>query len=83
LGVEEVFIGFDKEFYQHNSDKANEYADKLLKLAQKFTPYCKTYVLWDEWDLLDYKDSPVDKGKNVLEILMKRKHEIRTRKEVV
>lgn len=85
LGVEEVFIGFDKfrpkkehetdEIYQKMIEK---YQEKLLKFARKFTPYCRTYILWDDFDLLDPKDSPIDKGKETLEQLMKCKYEIKT-----
>lgn len=89
LGVEEVFIAFDKfrekkpeeseELYQ---SRIIEYQERLIKLAQKFSPFVRVYVLWDSEGLLGYKDSPADKGKEVLEQLMKNKIEIGT-KEVV
>lgn len=79
-GAGEVFIAFDKEYTDHESQEAKDYAKKLLKLAHKFTPYCKTYVLFDEWELLEMKDSPADKGKEALEKLMKCKYEIETKK---
>jgi hypothetical protein len=85
LGVEEVFIGFDKfrakkeheteEIYQKLIEK---YQEKLLKFANKFTPYCRVFVIWDDFDLLEPKDSPVDKGRQVLEQLMRCKYEIKT-----
>lgn len=80
LGVREIFIGFDKEYTDYTSKEGIEYAEKLLKLAHKFTPYCRVYILFDRWDLLELKDSPADKGKEVLETLMKRKFEIETKK---
>jgi hypothetical protein len=89
LGVEEVFIAFDKfrakedmeseELYQK---RFFDYQEKLIKYAQKFTPYCRVYILWDTDNLLDYKDSPADKGKEVLDQLMKNKFEINTINEV-
>lgn len=78
LGIEEVFIARDKEFTDPNSKEAYDYAERLLKQAYKFAPYCKTYILWDDLGLLDLKDSPADKGKDVLELLMKNKYEIKT-----
>ncbi|MFE4303328.1 hypothetical protein ACFRI5_14860, partial [Bacillus velezensis] len=63
------------EMYQR---KLLEYQKKILKLAAKFTPYVRVYVLWDFENMLDYKDSPADKGKDVLEELMRRKIEINT-----
>jgi hypothetical protein len=78
LGIEEVFLARDKEFTDPNSVEAYEYARKLLKQAYKFVPYCRTYILWDDFGLLNYKDSPADQGKQVLELLMKNKYEIKT-----
>lgn len=85
LGVEEVFIAFDKfrakkedETDEQYQEKLIEYQEKLIKFAKKFTPYCRVYILYDTGNLLDYKDSPVDKGKDVLEELMRNKIEIKT-----
>ena len=80
--MEEVFLCFDKEFENHESEEAYEYAKKIMKFAQKFAPYARVYILWDEWGLLELKDSPVDKGREVLETLMKRKYEVSTIGEV-
>ena len=77
LGIKEVFIGFDKEYQSAFSPASDIYAEKIIKLAQKFAPYITTYVLWDVDKLLDYKDSPSDKGKSVLGKLMKNKFEIK------
>lgn len=79
LGVEELFLCFDKEFTEHDSEEAYKYAEKLLKIAKKCTPFMRVYILWDEWNLLDLKESPSDRGKEVLETLMKRKYEIKTK----
>ena len=91
LGVEEVMLGFDKDFelidYENHDDNSIEYKkyqrfiNRVYSLAHKFTTYCRTYVLWDTTNLLDKKDSPFDKGKEVLEIIMKNKIEINTERE--
>lgn len=86
MGIEEVIICFDK-FRRKKDDETNEkyeealldYQEKLVKLANKFTPYIKSYIIYDDFNVLDYKDSPVDKGKDILEQLMKNKYEIKTR----
>lgn len=90
LGVEELFIAFDKfrerketETEEVYEEKLLEYQERLVKLSHKFTPYMKVYVLWDYGDLLDHKQSPADKGKETLELLMKNKIEINTLKEVM
>ena len=78
LGVREVFIAFDKEYTDADSWEAEAYANKLINLAKKLNPYCTVYILWDKRGLLNKKDSPLDKGKDVLEELMKEKIEVDT-----
>jgi DNA primase len=85
LGVEEVFIAFDK-FRARKEDESEElynkrlieYQERLISFGKKFAPYCRVYILYDNENMLDYKDAPVDKGKEVLEYLMKNKIEIKT-----
>ncbi|SNZ10021.1 hypothetical protein SAMN05421503_1476 [Terribacillus aidingensis] len=80
LGIEEVFIALDKMGYEEDEEKfekkEQEYQERILKFAKKFAPYCRVYVLWDDEGLLDWKDSPADRGKEVLEEMMKNKTEI-------
>ena len=76
-----ITSAFDKEFVDSDSNIADLYWQKLIKQAKKLTPYFTVYVLWDQWDLLGQKDSPADRGKDVLEALMKNKIEVRTKME--
>lgn len=79
LGVEELFIAFDKYGEkEENTEKVLAYQERLLKFAKMFAPYIRTYILWDDSGLLDYKDSPIDQGKKVFEKLMSSKYEILT-----
>lgn len=82
LNIKEVMIAFDKEYEDANSYEAEIYGNKLKKIASQLTPYCTVYILWDSENLLERKDAPVDKGKDVLEQLMKKKVEVRTNGEV-
>lgn len=77
LGVREVMIAFDKEYENPKSRLAELYYNKLLKLAYKLNPYCTVYLLMDTEGLLQQKDSPADRGKEILEKLMKNKIEVR------
>lgn len=90
LGVEEVFICSDK--FRNKKENETEkdyiaqlenYQEHILKLAKKFSPFTRVYILWDFEDLIGAKDSPADKGKEVLEKLMKNKFEIKTTDEVI
>ena len=72
-------LAFDKEYEDPESKMAQLYANKLLNKVNKLTPYFTVYILWDKEGLLQYKDSPADQGKEVLEKLMKTKIEIKTK----
>jgi len=85
LGIEEVIICFDRfrdkidtETEEKYQERIEEYQEKLLKFARMFTPYVRTYIVWDDFGIIGFKESPVDKGKEVLEQLMKCKYEIKT-----
>ena len=76
LGIENVILAFDKQYKDSKSTEAMSYAKKIKKLGSLFINYCNVYTLWDTGDLLEYKDSPIDKGVNTLHKLMKNKIEI-------
>ena len=74
LNVNEVIIGLDKEFETVNDDNYKKWMNHLReKFIKPMLPYFNVYVLWDTKGLLDYKDSPCDKGREVLLELMKNK----------
>ncbi len=79
LNIDEVFLCFDKQFKNPNSKEAYKFGEKILSIASKFAPFARTYILWDDMDLLPYKASPSDIGKEILLALMKHKYEIKTR----
>ena len=91
LGVEEVMLGYDKDFIPSDFENVSEddieykkymrFVNRLYSLAYKFTPYCRTYILWDDLGLLNKKDSPFDRGKDSLEKIMKNKIEVTTERE--
>ncbi|MFO1442950.1 hypothetical protein KDN24_06930 [Bacillus sp. Bva_UNVM-123] len=90
LGVEEVFICFDKfrgkkenETDEKYSSRLIDYQENILKLAKKFSSFTRVYILWDFKGLLEDKDAPVDKGQQILELLMKDKFEVTTKDEVI
>jgi DNA primase len=83
LGVEEVFIAFDKEYIDPRSKQAEIYLKKLLKISKKFTPYVRTFLILDVDGLLEEKESPIDKDKQTLEYLLKNKIEVSTGGELI
>lgn len=79
LGVQEVILALDKEFTTLNTMEANIYQEKLERLCAMFSSYAKVSMIWDRWKLLDLKDSPSDKGKEVFVELFKKRRTINTK----
>ena len=64
-GIEELVIGFDKDFEDFNSEDYKKVEEKLLKLYNKYNPYVNVSFLFDSKnDTLGYKSSPLDCGKD-------------------
>lgn len=80
-GAAEAFFCLDKDFIEEDSEEGRKCAESILKECYKLSPYMTTYLLWDDknMNLLGYKDAPCDKGKEVLETLMKNKYEVFSR----
>ena len=81
LKVEEVIVGFDRDYEEADSFEATSYYQKIIKKVAPFVPYVRVYLVLDKQHRLGYKDSPTDKGKEILLELMKEKILI-TRDEV-
>lgn len=76
-GVNEICVAFDKEYVDYESQKAHDYFMKLYSLCQRYTQYVHMSFIYDYDNLLDEKDSPVDKGKEVFEKLYKNRVDVR------
>lgn len=65
----EIVICFDKE------EKAGEdkYYNKLLNMCKKYTNYCNFSFIYDFNNLLDLKDSPIDKGEEIFKELLRKR----------
>lgn len=65
----EIIICFDKEELP-NEDK---YFNKLYNLCKKYNNYCKFSFIYDRENLLELKDSPSDRGKEIFEKLVNKR----------
>lgn len=77
LKVENIIIAYDKEFETFASKEGENYYNKLNKICKKYANYCNFYFLFDFNNLLGLKDSPIDRGKEIFEKLMKNKIQVR------
>jgi len=87
LGVEEIILAYDKQYqidYLNDEDNIDYrskewkeyegYIKTIIKIANMSMSYYNISVIacWD--NRLEYKDAPVDRGKNVFEELYKDRH---------
>lgn len=70
-GAEEIVIAFDKQYPALNTKESKQWSNKLIKLHNKYKNDCLVTFLWDKKTLLGYKDSPIDKGKDIFLQLFK------------
>lgn len=73
LGVEEICIAFDKQFKEIGDDEWKGWTKKLKEIHKKYGNEIKISFLFDKWNLLGYKDSPIDCGKEIFLELFKRR----------
>ena len=64
---------FDKQFQQIGDSEFKSWTKKLKDIYKKYSPYVKITFMFDKENLLEYKMSPIDNGKDVfLELFNKR-----------
>ena len=64
LGVKEIIIAFDKQFQRIGDEEWQKWVIKLKTLYNKYGNYVNISYLFDKGDLLQYKSSPIDEGKD-------------------
>jgi hypothetical protein len=86
LEVEEIVIAYDKQYQielLESEDKNTKawkeyegYIKRLIKISNMFLDYCNVSIVscWNE--LLDYKDAPIDCGREIFEQLYKERYYI-------
>ena len=60
--VEEIIIAFDKQYQEINTEESKHWEKKLLGIYKKYHNDILITFMWDKWNLLGYKDSPIDCG---------------------
>lgn len=73
LGVKEITIAYDKQFKLVGDSDYISWKEKIIKMTKDLIDVVDVYVMWDTEGLLEYKDSPSDKGKDIFEKLYKNK----------
>ena len=76
IGVSEVIIALDKQFQVIGDIEWQRLTKKLMSINDKYKPYVQISFLFDKNDLLEYKDSPIDKTKEIFLQLLQERIEI-------
>ena len=77
LGANEIVIALDKEYTDWRTEKAKHYQKKIQTMCEKYKNQATFSYIWDYDNVLEEKDSPFDKGREVFEHLFKTRIRIR------
>lgn len=79
LGLREVIIALDKQYEVVGNEEHNKWVEHIKKnIILPLVPYVNVNIIWDVNNLLGYKDSPTDRGKETLLKLMENKISVGT-----
>ena len=73
LDVEEIIIAFDKQFQEIGDKEFKGWTKKLKDLNKKYGTLVRISFMFDKWNLLGYKDSPIDRGPEIFKELFERR----------
>ena len=64
LGVDEIIIAFDRQFEQIGDNEFERLTKKLTKMNDRYKTIVTLSFIFDKHLYTEYKDSPIDKGKD-------------------
>ena len=77
LGANEIIVALDKEYTDWRTDKAKKYRKRIEDMCKRYSNQANFSYIWDYDNVLEEKDSPFDKGKDVFEYLYKTRVKVR------
>lgn len=76
LGIDELIIAFDKQFQAKGDAEFKHLTSTLTKISNKYKLFTRVSFIFDKEDLLNYKDAPIDRGKEIFLKLYKERFSI-------
>ena len=78
LEPQEIVLCLDRQYEYEDSEEGINWKNKIIKNLKGLKDYCKVSYIWDNDKdrLLEYKDSPIDKGREVFERLLRNRIQI-------
>lgn len=77
LGVNEIILALDKEYVDIKDPRAQSYRHKLVDICEKYKNSATFSYIYDRKNLLEFKDSPYDKGKEIFNELYRTRTKVR------
>lgn len=72
--LNEIIIAYDKEYTDYQS--LIDYSLRMKEMCKKYSQYCNFSFIRDIKNLLQYKDSPIDRGKEKFEQLFNEREKV-------
>ena len=72
-GVNEIIVAYDKEYQRWGTQEQINYRIKLTKMVEPYLSWTNFSIIMDKDNLLQYKDSPIDRGREVFEELLEKR----------
>lgn len=63
-GAKEIVIAFDKQYQETGDKEWKGLVEKYYSFKNKYGNLINISFIWDKENILNYKDSPIDQGKN-------------------
>jgi len=76
LKPKEIIIALDKQYQTDSGEEWAKWTKKFIEIFNKYGKYTHISFIVDRKGLLEYKDSPTDKGKNVFLQLYKNRESV-------
>ena len=77
LGASEIIIALDKEYEDWRTEKARKYKARIESMCKLYKNYASFSYIWDYDNVLQEKDSPFDRGKEIFNYLYKNRIKVR------
>ena len=69
--VDEIVLAYDKQFETIGDANFEKDTKLLTNLANKMNNCAVVSIVFDKFNILQFKDSPIDRGKEIFEYLFK------------
>lgn len=81
LGVEEMIVAFDKEFLEVDDEMFIKNTKNLQNISKRFSDKITVSFIFDKWNKLKLKDSPIERGLDTFNFLLSNRFTLEQEKD--